>query len=182
MKQTIKLRESELRRMIAESVRRILRESDERHAWDLTDDGVEEFSMDGNWPSDRWDNEHNWDRRIGKGANALRMGLDQQSGNDWKQGSVYDNPYAQDKRENARDYVNKGKYYPYGFGSQLWDDYAEDDLEDFNNAEQRKMAAADKRWQRAADSRPLHRKGSLNRAMDESINRIVSECLKRNLR
>jgi uncharacterized protein YcgL (UPF0745 family) len=53
----------------------------------------------------------------------------------------------------------------------------------------------DKQWQdtkdmekysRQADTRPLHRKGSLNRAMGESlnrkVNRIVSECLKRHTR
>ena len=161
MKQRIRLTESELHRIVKESVNRILSEA--RYAWDLTDDGAEEYPMDGNWPSDHWDNEHNWNRSTAKGANALRMGLDQQSGNDWKQGSVYNNPYAQDNRKNARDYVNKGKYYPYGFATQLWDDNAEDDLNAFNKRQHQKQVAADKRWQKASDKRPLNRKGSLNR-------------------
>jgi hypothetical protein len=35
---------------------------------------------------------------------------------------------------------------------------------------------------RRADQGPLHRKGSLNRAMDESINIIVSNVIRRNIR
>lgn len=38
------------------------------------------------------------------------------------------------------------------------------DLETFNKNERKKQASADKRWMDAADKRPLHRKGSLNRA------------------
>jgi len=42
---------------------------------------------------------------------------------------------------------------------------------------------ADKRWKKASDSRPLHRKGSLNRAMDENvIRKVVSESIKKILK
>jgi len=37
------------------------------------------------------------------------------------------------------------------------------DLQDFNNKEGRYMKDADRCWMKAADTRPLHRKGSLNR-------------------
>lgn len=61
------------------------------------------------------------------------------------------------------DNINYGKYYPYGFATQLWDNNAEDDLNAFNKRQHQKQVAADKRWQKASDKRPLHRKGSLNR-------------------
>ena len=37
------------------------------------------------------------------------------------------------------------------------------DQRELNRTERNKQAAADKRWMKAADSRPLHRKGSPNR-------------------
>lgn len=46
---------------------------------------------------------------------------------------------------------------------------------------EKKQKEKDERWQKSADSRPLHRKGSLNRAMDESINRIVSQTLRKHI-
>ena len=37
------------------------------------------------------------------------------------------------------------------------------DNAEFNRREHNKQSAADKRWMKLADTRPLHRKGSLNR-------------------
>ena len=87
------------------------------------------------------------------------------------------------KYDDVAPYSKHTDYYsaPNRDSDQMYKDNAE-----FNKRERNKQKAADKRWMKAADSRPLHRKGSLNRAMEESINRkvdrIVGECLKRNLR
>ena len=72
-KRLIRLTESDLHRIVKESVNKILKET--RYAWDLTDDGVKEYPMDGNWPADHWDNEHNWNRNTSKGASSLKVVL-----------------------------------------------------------------------------------------------------------
>lgn len=87
------------------------------------------------------------------------------------------------KYDDVAPYSKHTDYYaaPHRDSDQMYKDDAE-----FNKREHNRQTAADKRWKKAADSRPLHRKGSLNRAMGEAINkridRIVGECLKRNFR
>ena len=170
-KKIIRLTESDLHRIVKESVNRILRE-DERHAWELKDDGIDEFGMDSGYPTPEtakkyhavYDNDY-----IGRRINMARaMGQDQASGRDWMQ-NVHD-PKHGSKFTNddprfrfARDYVNHGKYFPLGYsGGDYFDDNAEDDLRTFNKSERNKQAAADRRWMKAADSRPLYRKNSPN--------------------
>ena len=147
MKQTIKLKESELKQMIAESVRRILKESGEYYTV-----RPNSFAKD--------------DRLAAKGyvknsANMPNPDYDDVS------------PYS--------DY--RGDYYAAG---ERDSEKMFNDNEKLSKKEKISQKAADRRWQKAADSRPLHRKGSLNRAMEESMNRkigrIVSECIRRNIR
>ena len=92
---------------------------------------------------------------------------------------VNSNDFAKDYRLGAKGYVNGsanmpnpkyddaapyskyiGDYYsaPYRDSDQMYRDNVE-----FNKREHNKQTAADRRWMNAADSRPLHRKGSLNR-------------------
>lgn len=44
------------------------------------------------------------------------------------------------------------------------------DLEDMNKKERNNMRRADKRWQKSADSRPLHRKGAAQRDLMDDVN------------
>lgn len=92
---------------------------------------------------------------------------------------VNSNNFAKDYRFGAEGYVNGsanmpnpkyddvapyskhiGDYYsaPHRDSDQMYRDNIE-----FNKSERNKMAAADRRWMNAADSRPLHRKDSPNR-------------------
>ena len=94
---------------------------------------------------------------------------------------VNSNDFAKDYRLGAKGYVNGsanmpnpkyddaapyskyiGDYYsaPYRDSDQMYRDNVE-----FNKREHNKQTAADRRWEKAADSRPLHRKGSLNREL-----------------
>lgn len=92
---------------------------------------------------------------------------------------IHSNDFAKDYRLGAKGYVNGsanmpnpkyddvapyskniGDYYsaPNRDSDQMYRDNVE-----FNKRERNKQTAADRRWMNAADSRPLHRKGSLNR-------------------
>ena len=167
-KKLIRLTEQDLHRIVKESVNRILRE-DKRHAWELTDDGIDEFDMDSGYPTPETSARYSAkDYRIGdKMEKARNMGLDQASGRDFLQ-SVHLDPNRKFKQDDprfraARDYVNYGKYFPLGYsGGKYFDDNAEDDLKAFNKSEHNKQAAADRRWMKAADSRPLYRKNGSN--------------------
>lgn len=92
---------------------------------------------------------------------------------------VNGNNFAKDDRLGAKGYVNGsanmpnpeyddiapyskniGDYYaaPNRDSDQMYKDNAE-----FNRRERNRLSAADRRWMKSADTRPLHRKGSLNR-------------------
>jgi len=69
-----------------------------------------------------------------------------------------DNAFASDHRTNAAKFSHDGV-----------DTYfARKDQDNMHKSEKDRIRRADKRWQKAADSRPLHRKGSLNRELGES--------------
>lgn len=165
MKRTIRLTEADLHRVIKESVKRIVNEK--RYAWDLTDDGVDEFDMETGTPSedtydrfydeysngDTFDQRNAQDRLNSKMSLAKQMGADRRSGNERRQSYYRDsrNPFAEDDALGATRFVNNG----------LED--AEKDIDMFDKTERRRQRAADRRWEKAADTRQLHRKGSLNR-------------------
>ena len=105
--------------------------------------------------------------------------------------SPYRNDFATDNRIAAHGYthnsanmpdpsydgIKKGDYYaaPNRDSSSM-----HKDIDNFNKKQKKNTKAADKRWQKAADSRPLNRKGSTNRAFKESrIRGIVRESIKR---
>ncbi len=107
--------------------------------------------------------------------------------------SPYTNDFASDNRIAAHGYthnsanmpdpsydgIKKGDYYaaPNRDSSSM-----HKDIDNFNKKQKKNAKSADKRWGKSADSRPLHRKGSLNRAFEESrIRGIVRETLKRTL-
>lgn len=158
-RKAIRLRESELRRMIAESVKGIL----ESETPILHSEGNGELYRDDAFVTDWRDNPNDDPNKVKAPYNS----------------------YVWNK--------NFSKHYP--TPESFWNPkdtraykYTRD-LDKIHKDEDKFKKSEDLKTQRAlhaADSRPLHRKGSLNRAMDESfkrkINRIVSECLKRNLR
>ena len=141
MRRTIRLRENELRRMIAESVRRVINEMDT-----------------------------NSDKCVSDKEYALKYGEDP----DYPDSNSVFHPNFIDIAMKYK--ANPNKYDSHNADYLMWK-YNQNKKEQMKN-----QRIKDNRWQKAADSRQLHRKGSLNRAMDESVNRIVSECLKRNLR
>ena len=171
MKRRIKLTEGDLHRIVKESVKRVLKEA--RYAWDLTDDGVDEFDMDiGGYPTrdtaKRYNAKTDSDyvgRKIDK---ARKMGQDQASGNDSMQ-AYPRNDFRDDHPvlRHAKDFVRTGQYNddmnwsrekqgtPYRID-------AEGDLNTFKKSEHNKQAAADRRWRKSADSRPLYGKNSPN--------------------
>jgi len=155
MKQTIKLRESELKRMIAESVKGVL----ESEMPILHGEGNGEVYRDDAFVTDWRDNPNDEPNKVKAPYNSYVWNK--------KFSKHYPTPESFWNPKDTRAY----KYTR--------------DLDKMHKEEDKFKKSEDLKTQRAlqaADTRPLHRKGSLNRAMDESINRIVSECLRKNIR
>lgn len=175
MKQTIKLRESELKRMIAESVKRAINE-----AWDIDDNGVIDYDEFG-----RAKNRSYADvRGLGRGlASDTKQHLRSIPNRDFRAMTNYqyfiDAPEGREFSDDSGKWLRPSDWFVRG--ADGWDN---DEFKDFDK-QTSQQPKADKSFNRAldaADKRRLHRKGSLNRAMDETINRIVSESIRRNLR
>ena len=199
MKRTIRLTESDLHKVIKESVKRILREDLEGQ--ELAD-YVDSLHLNDNVPSEtgifKGDGEmyYGWGKgnspyykydAFGRRVNPSDPDAPWTDDN----GQVHyhpqdpksdimntyrtnarhtyqhgEGPFIRDDRHAARNYVNTGKAqgYDYYWGTNEYDSYpAEDDLKALND----KQAKSDRdnmdRALKAADKRPLHRKGSLNR-------------------
>ena len=173
-KKLIRLTEQDLHRIVKESVNKILNEA--RHAWELTDNGIDEFNMDDQgigqhrgWPTrdtqqryDAYDMD-NIEHLSKQGEKAAMMGADRLHGGEEWQNRVNKNSFSHDNRGKANFYVNNYDIADddklHGLGDAI---YPEADLDAFNKSERQKQAAADKRWMKAADSRPLYRKNSPN--------------------
>lgn len=238
MRRTIKLSESELKRMISESVKRTLNEWDEYYQPDEFDmmsaDEQKAHEICDRINNGKYDNI--LDKILSYGGAASYFDLES---SDYAAGWVSDAAFER-KCIIDKDFAFKRGWRKYQDYPNTWDDkhpsrssrlerYSDETNKNrFNNVDKDKLG--DKYWsdkeardlhskypsmynkkgelrggpfgkraediidmaQKAvygtdqADKRPLHRKGSLNRAMDESvnrkINRIVSESIKRNLR
>ena len=180
MKQTIKLRESELKRMISETVKGVINE-----VWDIDDNGIIDYDEFG-----RAKNRSYADvRGLGRGlASDTKQHLRSIPNRDFRAMTNYqyfiDAPEGREYSDDSGKWMRPSDWFVRG--ADGWDN---DEFKDFDKqtSQQPKVDKSLNRALDAADKRPLgNRKGSLNRAMDESINgridRIVSECLKRNLR
>ena len=180
MKQTIKLRESELKRMISETVKGVINE-----VWDIDDNGIIDYDEFG-----RAKNRSYADvRGLGRGLSSdTKRHLRSIPNRDFRAMTNYqyfiDAPEGREYSDDSGKWMRPSDWFVRG--ADGWDN---DEFKDFDKqtSQQPKVDKSLNRALDAADKRPLgNRKGSLNRAMDESINgridRIVSECLKRNLR
>ena len=155
MKQIIKLGESELKRMIAESVRGIL----EGETPILHSEGNGEVYRDDAFVTDWRDNPNDDPNKVKAPYNSY----------------VWNKNFSK-HYPTPESFWNPKDTRAYKYTRDLDKIHKEEDK--FKKSEDLKTQRA----LRAADSRPLHRKGSLNRAMDESINRIVSQTLRKHIR
>lgn len=170
-KNRIRLTESQLQRIIKESVKRVLKESVERDIWDASD----EYSMHQDWPlsyygyygpeapknsSKEDENEYSW-----KSLNALNNLKKLNMKSRQEDEHVFDEfaPSRKDFMDGMYDNELDSMYY----------ERLKNDL-DNKWKDTKDMEKVSKR----ADSRPLHRKGSLNRAIDESIRRVIRKALR----
>lgn len=171
MRRRIRLSESDLHRVIKESVKQILREYEEIepnknylfgtpfNVWGDKPHALYAYDRFGNkmfWdePEDHWNMLHShWDE------NGLRYDDDEwdEYNNQPELATIYQQeqdpttPFAQDNRNlKQKSFMAPGGQY-------------EKDLAALKKKEAQQQKRADKTWQKAADSRPLHRKGSLNR-------------------
>lgn len=162
MRNRIKLTESKLHRVICEAVKSIINE---------IDDAEKKAQMDADWKS--METPHSYFPELGSEGNGKVYRMDSFS-TDWR-----DNPDDNPSRIKApyNSYVwnkNFSKHYP--TPESYWNPrdtrayiYTKD-KERFDRKERSAQRKEDKKFQRAlkaADERPLHRKGSLNRAFDE---------------
>lgn len=176
MKQTIKLRESELKRIIAESVKRAINE-----VWDIDDNGVIDYDEFGRAKNRSYADVRGLSRGLASDTKELLRNTPHR---DFRAETNYqyrlDEPNGREFSDDSGEWLRPSDWF--ARGADGWND---DEFNDYDkqigNNHGTNISASDKRWKKAADSRPLHRKGSLNRAMDETINRIVSESI-RNLR
>ena len=161
MKRTISLRESELKRLIAESVKRAINE-----VWDIDDNGIIDYDEFG---------------RAKNRSYADVRGLSHGLASDTKE-FLRNTPHRDFRAETNYQYrLNDPKGREFSDDSGEWlrpsdwfvrgaDGWNDDEFNDYDkqidNNHSTSTSAADRRWKKAADSRPLHRKGSLNRAMD----------------
>jgi hypothetical protein len=180
MKRTIRLRESELRRMIAESVKGAISET-----WDIDDNGIIDYDEFGRAKNRSYADVRGLSRGL---ASDTKEHLRSIPHRDFRAETDYqyrlDEPKGREFSDDSGKWMRPSDWFVRG--ADGWDD---DEFNDYDKQISKNhstnTSAADRRWQKAADSRPLHRKGSLNREMDESvnrkINRIVSESIRRNL-
>ncbi len=175
MKRTIKLRESELKRMVAESVKRAINE-----AWDIDDNGVIDYDEFGRAKNRSYADVRVLSRGLASDTKEL---LRHTPHRDIRAETNYqyrlDEPNGREFSDDSGKWLRPSDWFVRG--ADGWDN---DEFRDFDK-ETSQPKADDKSLNRAldaADKRRLHRKGSLNRAMDETINRIVSESIRRNLR
>ena len=162
MKQTIKLSESELKRVIVESVKRVINE-----VWDIDDNGVIDYDEFG-----RAKNRSYADvRGLGRGlASDTKKLLRNTPHRDFRAETNYqyklNEPNGREFSDDSGEWLRPSDWFVRG--ADGWND---DEFNDYDkqigNKHGTNTSAADRRWEKAADSRPLHRKGSLNRAMDE---------------
>ena len=201
MKRTIRLRESEFRQMIAESILKTLNiPSDKYNDFEMDRDEAEKLGKEicDSIEAGEYDNElenilqnRPWHvfkfgaqfpyyERIDDAAYERKCLIDKEyalsHGKDTDypdRNSIFHPDYTEIAMKHR---ANPNKYDDHDTNYHMW-------RHKQNMINQRRR---DNRWQKSSDSRPLHRKGSLNRAMDESvnrkINRIVSESIRRNLR
>lgn len=177
MKQTIKLRESELKRMIAESVKRAINE-----AWDIDVNGVIDYDEFGRAKNRSYADVSGLSRGLASDTKEL---LRHTPHRDIRAETNYqyrlDEPNGREFSDDSGKWLRPSDWFVRGADGWNDDEFNDYDKQIGNN-HGTNTSAADRRWKKAADSRPLHRKGSLNRAMDETINRIVSESIRRNFR
>lgn len=190
MKKRAKLNESKLKRIIYESVRRVIKEG-------VKDGNLEQQFDDiyGDWdPCGQFDVTHEdvyADEKAGMGDKekdnlaSWRVFDGVNSGINAQMKSKADKAYFDRSYEKP---FYRSSYYgddDYGSKNEYLDsrDYKRNEFGGWMDDFQKDL---DKQWQdtkdkekytRQADSRPLHRKGSLNRAMDESINRAVKRAI-----
>lgn len=81
----------------------------------------------------------------------------------------YNHPEQSNGNQFAGNYGTEAHKFSHG-GVDAY--HARKDQDKMHNKEKRNMKRADKRAMAAADKRPLHRKGSLNRAFDESKQKV----------
>ena len=91
-----------------------------------------------------------------------------------------DGYFRHDSKSAAHGYINGSVNMPdprceYPYNGDCDSNRMNQDNIDFNRRLKRNANAADKRWGKAADERPLHRKDSLNRVIKESIKRVLRE-------
>lgn len=176
MKQTIKLRESDLKSMIAESVKRAINE-----VWDIDDNGVIDYDEFGRAKNRSYADVRGLSRGL---ASDTKEFLRNTPHRDFRAETNYqyklNEPNGREFSDDSGEWLRPSDWFVRG--ADGWNDNEFNDHDkQIGNNHGTNTSAADRRWKKAADSRPLHRKGSLNREMDETINRIVSESIRRNL-
>lgn len=145
MKKTIRMNERELNRLISESVKRVLKESLENDIDSLSSPIDKTLgTYDARWPIDdkedqnrySWEELDNYNRLI-KDRGKYLDSYKQKNGSDFSL---------------MRDYLNPKDY-----------EFASDLKKDWDN--KYKSQKERNKYEKSADSRPLHRKGSANREL-----------------
>lgn len=197
-----KITESQLKQLITNKVRKYLNENSEKINPVWVDDNEEVYYIDHDDdydeygvpnihskrttrfddPEDRISGYNGYRDKYGNQLDANKERLHTLNRQTDAHGSYHPNDNA---------YFSDGDLYPSaqftGGSNTDWVKGAEDYLH--NDSMKRLKSSFDKQWQdtkdkekyeKQADSRPLHRKGSLNRAMDESkLHKIVANAIKK---
>jgi len=172
MRQTVKLTQSELKRMISESVKRVLGEH-KKYDWsefEKDPEGKKESDVDNSW--EYYDYVHSTPKEVRPYDDAY-----------WNLANREDNnTLLWDLQNNYWDGSSDiDAHMFYDVSPDRWK--ANKEKKEQDNQKMKNQWEKDKRWQKAADKRPLHRKGSLNRELKESrINRAVNEVVRRILK
>ena len=177
MKQTIKLRESELKKIIDESVRRALNE-----VWDIDDNGIIDYDEFGRAKNRSYADMRGISRSLPSDTKEfLRTTPHRDRRAETNYQYRLNEPNGREFSDDSGEWLRPSDWFVRGADGWTGDEFKDYDKQISKN-HGTNISAADRRWMKAADSRPLHRKGSLNREMDEAINRIVSATIRRNIR
>lgn len=159
-KKLIRLTESHLHRIVKESVDRVLNE-----VWDIDDNGIVDYDEFGRAKNRSYADVRGLDRGLPSDTKRiLRSTPHRDPRAETNYQHRLDDPKGREHSDDSGKWMRPSDWFVRGA-----DGWHDDEFKDFDK-QTSQQPKADKSFNRAlgsADKRPLHRKGSLNRAFDD---------------
>lgn len=159
MKKRIRLTEGDLRKIVKESVNKVLNE-----VWDIDDEGIVDYDEFGRAKNRSYADVRGVSRRLPLDVKrSLRSVPHRDRRAETNYQHILDEPNGREFSDDSGEWMRPSDWFVRGA-----DGWHDNEFNDFDKQTSR-QPKADKSFERAldaADKRPLHRKGSLNREFD----------------